>query len=111
MRHIIGIGAVALIAIAGWRIGASASDASFALIIGVLFGAMFFVPTAMIAIAAPRKSMHMRIDMHHYMHHYMHEPMQSNALQLHEKRNPQLPAWHDNVIVLPATQHKRLEEK
>ena len=63
MRLIFAIGALALLAFAGWQLGGMLSSDALGLALGVIFGMMAGIPAALIAMSADRRVRH-----DHYHH-------------------------------------------
>ena len=55
MKRWIGLAVLVFVATAGWRIGEALSPDALSMAVGILFGVLAGVPTALLVMAAPRK--------------------------------------------------------
>lgn len=56
MKPILGIATLIFVAIVGWRIGGSLSSDALGMAVGMLFGVMAGIPTALLLLASQRQS-------------------------------------------------------
>lgn len=63
MKLLFAIGALVLLALAGWQLGGMLSSDAFGLALGVLLGLMAGIPAALIAMSADRRVRH---DVYHH---------------------------------------------
>ena len=107
MNKIFAIGALALLAFAGWQLGGVMSSDALGLALGVLFGMMAGIPAALIAMSAQKSVRH---DVYH--HDTPQTPQNAGErisvlLVTNSARVPTLA--NPGVAMLAQEAHKRLE--
>lgn len=107
MRLLFVVGALGLIAFAGWQLGGMLSSDALGLALGVIFGMMAGIPAALIAMSADRRVRH-----DHYHHNAPQTPQKdveriSNTVVLNAPRIIVLA--NPGVALLAEEARKRLE--
>lgn len=104
MKQVISIGALALVAVLGWKVGEQLTPAQAAMIPGLVFGFIFAVGVAAIALSAQRD----RVDVYHHNVTETHVEPQKQPVAMIPAR-PTSYIVIDELAQLQTVQQQRLE--